>query len=124
DQDQDGAGDPESDSGGGGGDEGELAPEIHYFLYDEWDFRAGDYRPRWARVGERFSEESDNDFYDETLRKYHGLVLETRRQFELMRPESFRKLKRLEDGDELDLDLAIEFYVDKRAGAGPQARIY
>ncbi len=122
--DQDGAGDPESDSGGGSGEDDSLPPEIHYFLYDEWDFRAGDYRPRWARVGERFSEEADNDFYDETLRKYHGLVLETRRQFELMRPESFRKLKRLEDGDELDLDLAIEFYVDKRAGAGPQARIY
>jgi hypothetical protein len=32
-----------------------------------------------------------------------------------MRPESFKKIKRLEDGEELDLDLAIEFYVDKRA---------
>src|SRR5205823_5833907 len=35
-----------------------------------------------------------------------------------------KKYKRLEDGDELDLDLAIEFHVDKRAGVGPQARVY
>jgi hypothetical protein len=63
-------------------------------------------------------------FYDETLRRHHGLVVETRRQFERMRPESFRRLRRLEDGHEIDLDHAIEFRADKRAGAGPQARFY
>ncbi len=101
-----------------------AAPEIEYFQYDEWDFRAGDYRPRWCTVGQRASEEGDLDFYEETLVRHHGLVTETRRQFELMRPESFRKIKRLEDGDEIDLDQAIEFLVDKRAGAGPLARFY
>ena len=100
----------------------ELPEPAHH--YDEWDFRASDYRPRWTRVGERFSDQGDGEFYQETLRRYHGLVMETRRQFELMRPESFKKIKRLEDGDELDLDLAIEFHVDKKAGVGPQARIY
>lgn len=116
---------PQQDQpGGGGADEGELPMRIDYFFYDEWDFRAADYRPRWARVGERLSDEGDDDFYEETLRKYHGLVLETRRQFELMRPESFRKIKKLEDGHDIDLDDAIEFHVDKKAGVGPIARIY
>ena len=112
------------DGGKGDGGESDLKPEIDWFYYDEWDFRASDYRPRWTRVGERFSDEGTGEFYQETLRRYHGLVMETRRQFEMMRPESFKKIKRLEDGDELDLDLAIEFQVDKRAGVGPQARIY
>ena len=112
------------DGGKGDGGESDLPAQIDWFYYDEWDFRASDYRPRWTRVGERFSEEGDGEFYQETLRKYHGLVMETRRQFEMMRPESFKKIKRLEDGDELDLDLAIEFHVDRRAGVGPQARIY
>ncbi|RLT38148.1 MAG: VWA domain-containing protein [Chloroflexi bacterium] len=112
------------DGGKGDGGESDLKPEIDWFYYDEWDFRASDYRPRWTRVGERFSDEGDGEFYQETLRKYHGLVMETRRQFEMMRPESFKKIKRLEDGEELDLDLAIEFHVDKKAGVGPQARIY
>ncbi len=58
------------------------------------------------------------------MRRHHGLVMETRKQFEMMRPESFKKIKRLEDGDELDTDLAIEFHVDKKAGAGPAQRIY
>jgi nitric oxide reductase activation protein len=127
------AGDPkekgegqQQDAGGGdgGADEEELPMRIDYFYYDEWDFRASDYRPRWTRVGERLSEEGEDDFYEDTLHKYHGLVLETRRQFELMRPESFRKIKKLEDGHEIDLDAAIEFHVDKKAGVGPIARFY
>ena len=123
-QDQDASGDANPDGGKGDGDDGSLPVKIDWFYYDEWDFRASDYRPRWARVGERFAAEGTSDFYEETLRRYHGLVMETRRQFELMRPEAFKKYKRLEDGDDLDLDLAIEFQLDKRAGVGPQARIY
>jgi nitric oxide reductase activation protein len=101
------------------GDEGTL-----WFRYDEWDFLAHDYRPDWCRVGERTTAEGGIDFYDETLHRYHGLVVETRRQFERMRPEWLRRLKRLEDGHEIDLDQAIEFHADKKAGAGPLARFY
>jgi len=108
----------------GGADGDELPVEIHYSYYDEWDFRASDYRPRWCRVGERLGEEGELDYYQEVLRKHHGLVTETRRQFEMMRPESFRRIKRLEDGEEIDLDQAIEFLVDKAAGVGPLGRIY
>ncbi len=113
------ADDDEEYEGAAAGDEGTL-----WFRYDEWDFRASDYRPGWCRVGERTTAEGEIDFYDETLHRYHGLVVETRRQFERMRPEWLRRLKRLEDGHEIDLDQAIEFHADKRAGAGPLARFY
>ena len=112
---------PEDEEPGPGED---LPIEIKWSYYDEWDFRAADYRPRWCRVGERKGEEGELDYYADTLRRHHGLVMETRRQFELMRPESFRKIKRLEDGEEIDLDLAIEFLVDKKAGVGPLGRFY
>jgi len=106
-------------------DEDNGSPEaVEWFRYDEWDFRANDYRPEWCRIGERIAAEGELDFYEDTLRRYHGLVVETRRQFERLRPESFRRLKRLEDGHEIDLDQAIEFHVDKKAGAGPLARFY
>ncbi len=124
-----GEGDVQQGDEAGGGDEpppddGEPPIEIEWFYYDEWDFRAVDYRPRWCRVGERPAEEGELDYYEETLRRHHGLVTETRRQFELLRPESFRRIKRLESGDDLDIDQAIEFLVDKRAGVGPLARVY
>ncbi len=112
----------------GGGEEGEpeedMPVEVEWSYYDEWDFRASDYRPRWTRVGERPAEEGELDYYEDTLKRHHGLVMETRRQFELLRPEAFRKIKRLEDGEEIDLDRAMEFLVDKKAGVGPLAQIY
>ncbi|MCY3656728.1 MAG: hypothetical protein OXG95_08990 [Chloroflexi bacterium] len=120
-QTPDGADAGDSSSGTGAS---ELPIEVNWSYYDEWDFRAGDYRPRWCRVGERPSEEGELDYYEETLKTHHGLVTETRRQFELLRPEHFRRIKRLEDGEDVDLDQAIEFIVDKRAGVGPLGRVY
>ena len=116
-------GDPD-DAGAGPDGEQELPVEITWSYYDEWDFRAADYRPRWCRVGERPAEEGELDYYQDTLKRHHALVTDTRRQFELMRPESFRRIKRLEDGEDIDLDRAIEFIVDKRAGVGPLAQVY
>jgi hypothetical protein len=121
----------EAADSGGEEDEDQAAPDasdadaaIRWFRYHEWDFRIDGYLPDWCRVGERPAAEGEVDFYREALRLHHGLVVETRRQFERMRPESFRRLKRLEDGHEIDLDQAIEFHADKKAGAGPLARFY
>ncbi len=105
-------------------DEDESDGEVEWFRYDEWDFHARDYRPAWCRVGEMAGEEGELDFYLDTLARRHALVVATRRQFEKMRPEAFRRLKRLEDGHEIDLDEAIQFHADKLAGVGPLARFY
>ncbi|MCZ7528440.1 MAG: hypothetical protein M5U14_19960 [Acidimicrobiia bacterium] len=120
-----GSGDEEDEGeGDAGAVEHDDAPEIEWFSYDEWDFRAHDYRPGWCRVGQRPATASDAALYEETLRAHHALVLETRRQFELLRPEAFRLVKRLEDGHEIDLDQAVQFHADRAAGAGPLARFY
>lgn len=97
---------------------------VEWHWYDEWDFRSHDYRPLWCRVGERPAAGGDPTFYEETLKRNHLLVTETRRQFEMMRPESFQRVRRLEDGHEIDLDQAIEYLSDRRAGIGPLARFY
>ena len=49
---------------------------------------------------------------------------ETQRQFELLRPETFRKIKKLEDGEDIDLDAAIDFISQKKAGHGDIQKIY
>ncbi len=99
-------------------------PEITWFEYDEWDFAAHDYRPGYCRVGERRGTEGDGAFYEETLRSNHGLVIETRRRFEQLRPEESRRVFRLDDGPDIDLDEAIAFHADKLAGTGPLPRFY
>jgi len=118
-------GQPTSDQSTGEG-EGEepLKPVVTVYYYDEWDFRAQDYKPRWCAVKEAKLEEGDEDFYEKALREHAGLVAQTRKQFELMKPEMFRKIKRLPDGEDFDLDAAIEWMVEKRAGANPTEKIY
>lgn len=103
---------------------GELPVEIKTYYYDEWDFRAADYKPRWCAVRERVLEEGSEDFFEKALRENSALVAETQRQFELLKPETFRKIKRLEDGEDIDLDAAIDFLVGKKAGHGEIPKIY
>ena len=103
---------------------GELTQEVKAFYYDEWDFRAADYRPGWCCVREQVMEEGETDFFENALREHAALVAETRRQFELLRPELFRKIKRLHDGEEFDLDLVIEYFVEKKAGHLHTDKVY
>lgn len=49
---------------------------------------------------------------------------EERRRFESLRPETFRRVRNLDDGHEIDLDRAVERHADKRSGAALQARVY
>ena len=108
-----------------GADDGdELPVEAKSFYYDEWDFRAADYKPRWCRVQEQRGEVGDVGYYQETLHDHAQLVRETRKQFEMLRPELFRKIKRLTDGEDYDLDAVIEWYTEKIAGATTETKLF
>ncbi len=119
------SGEPTSDDSTGSG-EGEepLKPIVTIYYYDEWDFRAQDYKPRWCAVKETKLEEGADNFYEDTLIEHAGLVAQTRKQFELMKPEMFRKIKRLPDGEDIDIDAAIEWTIEHRVGANPSDKIY
>jgi nitric oxide reductase NorD protein len=114
----------EGDSTGLDPGEGSLADEPEVAFYDEWDFRAGDYKPRWCRVLERPLEEGQPEFFENALVEHAGLVYQTRKQFELMKPEMFRKIKKLPDGEDLDLDAVIEFFIDRKLGSPASDKIY
>ena len=94
------------------------------FLYSEWDFRAGDYKPRWCCVRERRMEEGGEDFFQRTLDSYSSLVNEIKRSFEMVSMERLRKLRFLTDGEDLELDAVIEARVEQKAGATPTDKIY
>ena len=106
-------------------EEGELeAQEPKTYAYDEWDFRAGDYKPRWCIVKEKTLEEGEQSFYTEALNNYSGLLAHIKRQFELIMPETWRKTYRLVDGEDIDLNAAIEAISDLRMGVPPEDKIY
>jgi nitric oxide reductase NorD protein len=105
-------------------DEEEVPVEVKSFYYDEWDFRAADYKPRWCRVQERPLDEGGEAYFDEALREHAALVNETRKQFELLKPELFRKIKRLLDGEEFDLDAVIDYAIERKSGHSYTDKIY
>lgn len=100
------------------------ANEPQDFVYDEWDFRAEDYKPRWCVVRQKTMQEGDSTFYGATLHGYGGLVARIRRQFEMMVPETFRKVSKLEDGDQIDIDDLIEAVIDIKSGVSPSEKFY
>ena len=104
---------------------GELEPrEPLTFAYDEWDFRAGDYKPRWCIVKEKMVEEGEPNFYNDALKNYMSLSNHIRRQFELIMPENWRKIYRLMDGEDIDLNAALEAWADLKIGVPPDEKIY
>ena len=106
-------------------DGGPLTPTgADQFVYDEWDFRANEYRPRWCMVHEKEMSSGDTTFYRETLLERASLLTMIKKQFELVMPEMYRKQKRLEDGEELDFDPMLEAVIDLRVGSTPDEKIY
>ena len=101
-----------------------LPDDPQSFFYDEWDFRANDYKPRWCRLQQRTLPSGEVDFYNHTLSENAALVKETRKQFELLRPELFRKIRHLPDGEEFDLDAVVEWIVQRAAGAPTDSNLF
>ena len=104
---------------------GELDPkEPRTYVYDEWDFRAADYKPRWCIVKEKTVDEGDPNFYNDALKNYLALSNHIKRQFELIMPENFKKIYRLIDGEDIDLNAALEAWSDLKMGVPPDEKIY
>jgi nitric oxide reductase NorD protein len=95
-----------------------------YYAYDEWDYVAADYRRNWCRLREIPVEGEGSDFFETTLQRYSELLPQVRRNFQRIRPASYRMVRGLEDGDEIDFDRTIESRVARRMGEIPDNRLY
>jgi Mg-chelatase subunit ChlD len=105
---------------------GELhSHEIFSFVYPEWDHVARAYKRNWACVKEsRIDPSPSPQYFDETVRAYGRLMPHIQQQFERIEREGLRKVRRMADGDDLDLDAAIESVVELKAGLSPSDRVY
>jgi len=95
-----------------------------YYAYDEWDYVAADYRRNWCRLREIVLDGDNGDFFAATLERYSEVLPQVRRHFQKIRPASYRMVRGLEDGDEIDVDRTIEARVARRMGEIPDGRVY
>ena len=99
-------------------------PTAEVYLYDEWDHRIGDYRPAWCRLHEMEVAGDSGVFFENALARHAELVPEIRRHFLRVRPEMYRPLRGLEDGDDFDLNAVVDARVQRRAHHTPSPKLY
>lgn len=94
------------------------------YFYDEWDTDAGDYKPRWCCLEEKSLEGHCSDLVDRVKSEYGPMISLLRRHFEHLRPEGFKKVKKQEYGEEIDLESALDSILECKAGFSPSDRVY
>jgi nitric oxide reductase NorD protein len=104
--------------------EQELEPDETAYLYDEWDRELSDTRVGWCRVVEKRVRRGDRNFVELTRSRYRGVISSIRYQFQLMKPESLRRIPNELDGDDFDLNAVIDFVADRRADGQQSERLY
>ncbi|MCX7173516.1 MAG: VWA domain-containing protein [Proteobacteria bacterium] len=91
--------------------------------YDEWDYRRKAYRKDWCHLFESDVAPGDADYVAEVKRRHAGLIRQIRRRFEMLRGED-RMLGRQAEGEELDLDAAVDAIADSNSGMESSERLF
>lgn len=104
---------------------GELTREsARQYLYPEWDCMLEAYLPDACRVTE-LAPRTKIRARDHRSAELSGSVVRRARDLlASMAPERTRYTSGHEDGDEIDIDAAIEAFIDRAAGLEPDARVY
>ncbi len=94
------------------------------FVYDEWDHLIDDYRPAWCTLREVELPGDSGLFFDAALARHAQLVPEVRRHFQRVRPERYRRVHGLEDGEVIDLNAVVDARVQRAARQAASAKLY
>ncbi|HMN94557.1 MAG TPA: nitric oxide reductase activation protein NorD [Hydrogenophaga sp.] len=97
-----------------------VLPPVHY---GEWDHMIQLERPAWATVQERRPKAGDAALIDGILAEQQRLVGRMKHILDAMQPQGVQRIRKLEDGDEIDLNAALASLTDLRMGRQPDPRI-
>lgn len=102
----------------------QMAEGVSQLFYPEWDCHIDDYKDRWCQVVEERLPEHSAAFAQETLATHGALIKQLRRQFQRIRREEFVKLRRRLEGDEVDIEAAVEAIIERKGHRPPDERLY
>ena len=93
------------------------------FHYSEWDYQIQLERPAWATVQEKRAKSGDLQVIDDITAKYKREIHRMKFLLDAMQPQGVQRIRKLEDGDEIDINAAIASFIDIRMGNQPDPRI-
>jgi nitric oxide reductase NorD protein len=98
-------------------------PVSEPFHYAEWDYQIQLDRPAWATVLERRGKRGDLAVIDAITAQYKREIHRMKYLLDAMAPQGVQRMRKLEDGDEIDINAAIASLIDMRLGQQPDPRI-
>jgi len=93
------------------------------FHYAEWDYQIQLERPNWASVLERHPPVGDLAVIDAIVESNKPVISRLKYLIESMVPQGMQRIRRVEDGDELDINAAVGAMSELRLGQQPDPRI-
>jgi nitric oxide reductase NorD protein len=93
------------------------------FHYSEWDYQIQLERPAWATVLEKRAKAGDLQVIDDITTQYKREIHRMKFLLDAMQPQGVQRIRKLEDGDEIDINAAIASFIDIRLGNQPDPRI-
>jgi hypothetical protein len=93
------------------------------FHYQEWDYQIQLHRPDWATVYERRQPRGHVEDIQAIIDQYKPVAHRIKQIIDLLTPEGVQRVRNMEDGDEVDINAAIDAMVAIRMGEQPNTRI-
>ena len=91
--------------------------------YPEWDYLQSQMKEDWVSLYEHLHPSGPVTRLDELIKPFASTQSQLKRVLDQLRPQSRERVRRLEQGSELDLDVALNAWVDWRSGHTPDARV-
>lgn len=98
-------------------------PVSEPFHYSEWDYQIQLERPAWATVLEKRAKVGDLALIDAIVARHKREIQRMKFLLDAMQPQGVQRIRKLEDGDEIDINAAIAGFTDIRQGRQPDPRI-
>lgn len=93
------------------------------YHYPEWDYQIQLHRPDWATVYERRQPRGHVEDIQAIIDAYKPVAHRIKQIIDLLTPEGVQRVRNMEDGDEVDLNAAIDAMIAIRMGEQPNTRI-
>ncbi|MDQ7004397.1 MAG: nitric oxide reductase activation protein NorD, partial [Ghiorsea sp.] len=93
------------------------------FHYQEWDYQIQLHRPDWVTVYERRQPRGHVEDIQAILDDHRPIAHRIKQIIDLLTPAGVQRMRNLEDGDEVDINAAIDAMISLRMGEQPNPRI-
>ncbi len=100
-----------------------VEPISDPFHYHEWDYRVQLHRPSWVTLYEHRAKKGDPQIYERILDEHKGIAHRIKQIVDKLQAVGLQRIRRLEDGDELDLNACVEAITAIRMKQEPDPRI-